>query len=57
MIINTIDKSGAYLNGNYELVRYDAVCGKFHSEYFESIEEIKNKLYDDKTIILTGGKY
>ena len=39
MIIQTIDRKGSYLNGNFELIIYED--GKYTSKYFDAIDEIK----------------
>lgn len=38
--IRTIDKTGAYLRGNYELIIFQD--GKYNAIYFLNLEELKN---------------
>ena len=47
MIINTIDKSGAYKRGNFELIIF--LQDKFTALYFESFEQLKK--YIEKELI------
>lgn len=42
MIIQTIDKSGAYLRGNYELIIF--LNTKYQSLYFQTLTELHNYL-------------
>lgn len=39
MIIQTIDRTGAYKRGNYELIIYEG--GKYTAKYYFSLDEIK----------------
>ena len=39
MLIQTIDQSGAYLRGNYELIIYSG--NKYTSLYFQTIDQLK----------------
>ena len=45
--IQTIDKSGAYLRGNYELIIY--LENKFTALYFQSIEQLKKYFTEAQT--------
>lgn len=41
MIIKTIDRTGAYKRGNYELIVFDDEGEKYTSEYFDTIDQLK----------------
>ena len=43
-IIQTTDRSGAYLRGNYELMIYDNSANKYISVYFQDIDQLKEYL-------------
>lgn len=43
MIIQTIDRTGAYNRGNYELVSYRKDCNKWMAEYFDTIGQLRDR--------------
>lgn len=45
--ISTINRTGAYLRGNYELVYYCHDAGKYTSAYFNTIDELKTFLFQE----------
>lgn len=44
MIIQTIDRTGAYKRGNYELIRRDEKNDRWFSEYFDNLEQVRIEL-------------
>lgn len=48
VVISDITSSGAYLRGDYELVRFDKGVGKVIATYFASFEDLEKHIKEEK---------